>query len=180
MRRSALPLLFLFCLTMTAGCGNDVADDPKLSETGKAIVEEVGGPFSESEFERFLADLPSIPGLTAGNREILDDDSEDGLPAQMKDAIKAKGWDEQRFLYIYGHTMTMVSTQQMGKAMAEMEAQLKDMPEDQKAMMEKMLKEQMGGSAEAMQSELDAQVPASEQAIIKDNMPKLHSLLGIN
>ena len=82
-------------------------------------------------------------------------------------------------MYIYSHSMTMVGAEQMNKASEQMQAQLKDMPEEQKKIMEQMMGQQMGGQIEAFQAELDRQVPASEQEIIKDNLPKLYSVLGI-
>jgi hypothetical protein len=180
MRKSMLSLLLILAaLTLFAGCGDDVADDPKLSEEGKTIIEEVGGPFSASEFERFLADLPSIPGLTAESQKYIGDATGAALSAKVVGAIKAQGWDEERFMYIYSHTMTMVSAEQMNKATEQMQAQLKDMPEEQKKMMEQMIGQQMGGQMEAFQAELDKQVPGSEQTIIKNNLPKLYSVLGI-
>ena len=180
MRKYALSLLLMLAaLVMLAGCGDDVADDPKLSEEGKTIIEEVGGPFSASEFERFLADLPGIPGLTAESQKYIGDADGAALSAKVLGAIKAKGWDEERFMYIYSHTMTMVSAEQMNKATEQMQAQIKDMPEEQKKMMEQMMGQQMGGQMEAFQAELDKQVPASEQEIIKDSLPELRSMLGI-
>jgi hypothetical protein len=180
MQRFALSLLLMLAaLVMLAGCGDDVADDPKLSEEGKAIVEEVGGPFSASEFERFLADLPSIPGLTSESQQYIGDATGAALTAKALAAVEAQGWDSERFMYIYSHAMTMVSAEQMSQVSEQMQAQLKDMPEEQKKVMEEMLGQQMGGQMEAFQAELDQQVPASEQDIIKNNLPKLYSVLGI-
>lgn len=180
MQKFALSLLLMLtALVMLAGCGDDVADDPKLSQEGKTIIEEVGGPFSASEFERFLADLPSIPGLTSESQKYIGDATGAELSAKVLTAIKAQGWDEERFMYIYSHSMTMVSADQMNKASEQMQAQLKDMPEEQKKIMEQMMNQQMGGQMEAFQAELDMQVPTSEQAIIRDNLPKLYSVLGI-
>lgn len=172
-------LLVLAALTMLAGCGDDVADDPKLSEEGKAVVEEVGGPFSASEFEKFLADLPKIPGLTAESRQYVGDASGAALTAKVIAAAESLGWDSDRFMYIYSHSMTMVSADQINKVNEQMQAQLKDMPEEQKKMMEQMLAQQGGGQMAAFQAELDQQVPASEQEIVKANLPELYSVLGI-
>lgn len=180
MPKFALSLLLMFAaLTLLAGCGDDAADDPNLSEEGKAVVEEVGGPFSASEFKKFLADLPHIPGLTAESQKYVGDATGAALTAKVVAAAESLGWDSERFMYIYSHAMTMVSADQMNKVNEQMQAQLKDMPEEQKKMMEQMLAEQGGGQMEAFQAELDKQVPASEQAIIKDNLPELYSVLGI-
>ena len=180
MRQSVFSLLLMFAaLGLLAGCGDDVADAPNLSEEGKTIVEEVGGPFSAAEFTRFMADLPSIPGLTSESQKYIGDATGTALSAQVMAAIEDRGWDEERFMYIYSHTMTMVSAEQMNKISEQMQAQLEGMPEEQKEMMQQMIDQQVGGQMEAFQAELDQQVPASEQAIVKDNLAELYSVLGI-
>ncbi|MCJ2166157.1 MULTISPECIES: hypothetical protein [unclassified Pseudodesulfovibrio] len=176
-------ILFALCLILTlgllTGCGDDVSDDPNLSEEGKTVVTEMGGPFTASEFDKFLEDLPKMPGLTAESQQDIGDASGAALSEAVMSAAKAAGWDEERFMYIYSHTMTMVSLEQMDKIRAQMETQLKDLPEEQKKIMEQMMGQQIGGQAEAMQAEVDQQVPASEQTIIKDNMAAVYTALGI-
>ncbi|MBG0790539.1 MAG: hypothetical protein H0S80_08605 [Desulfovibrionaceae bacterium] len=171
-------LLMLAALTMLAGCGDD-ADKAPLSEEGKTVVEEVGGPFSASEFERFLDDLPKVPGLTAETQKQIGEASGAFLTAKVIASVEALGWDSDRFMYIYSHSLVMVSAEQMNKVNEQMQAQLKDMPEDQREMMKQMLAKQGGGQMEAFQAEVDKQVPLSEQEIIRANMPRLCSVLGI-
>lgn len=179
MKKLTCILTVLFLVGLLAGCGDDVADDPNLSEEGKAIVEEVGGPFDASEFKKFLADLPKIPGLTGGNQKNLGEISGEALSAQIMSAVDGLGWDQERFMYIYSHTMTVVNAEHMNTALDNMRAQFTGMPEDQKKAMEDMIAKQMGGQMEAFQAELDKQVPASEQEIVKDNLQKIYSVLGI-
>lgn len=173
--------LFLFlALFLLAGCsGDEVADDPKLSDEGKEIAKAVGGPFTADEFEKFLADLPGIPGMTAQSQRDIGDASGAGLSAAVLGAVKARGWSEDRFMYIYSHAMTMMNVEQMHRAMGQMQDQFKDMPEEQRQAMEQMMTQQMSGQMEAFQAEVDKQVPASEQAIILDNMDGLHTALGL-
>lgn len=106
-RISALCLILTFSLL--SGCGDDVSNDPKLSEEGKTVITEMGGPFSADEFDRFLKDLPNIPGLTAESQQDMGDASGVALSTAVMDAAKSAGWDEERFMYIYSHAMTMVS-----------------------------------------------------------------------
>lgn len=168
-----LSLLMLFAL-LTA-CG-DETPETKQSAEGKAITEEVGGPFSEAEFMKFLKVLPSIPGLTAQGQGAV---TGAALTAQVMAAAKAQGWSEERFTYIYSHAVSVLSLDQVGQTMKQMEAQMQDMPDAQKQMMQQMLEGEMGKQQQTIQAEIDKQVPASEQQIIRDNMDALLTALGM-
>ena len=173
-------LLTLAALTLLTACGgDDVADDPNLSEESKTIVEELGGPFSASEFKDFLKDLPSIPGLTAKNQEDLGEMHGEILPAAILTKVKSLGWEEERFMYMYSHTLTMVNMEQMKAMSKEVAAQIDSMPEEQKEVMEQMMGQKLNGQMEAYKAEMDKLVPASEQKIILDNMGELRSLFSI-
>ncbi|EGB15885.1 hypothetical protein DND132_2682 [Pseudodesulfovibrio mercurii] len=176
MRALTSALLSLLVLCCLAACGNDVADDPKLSEEGKEVVQAVGGPFDAAEFKKFLKVLPEIPGLTAQN---AGDGSGVGMSAAVKSAIASHGWDENRFLYIYGHAMVMANYEQMQGMTAQLQDQFKDLPEDQRKAMEQMMSQQVGGQVDAFKAEVDKQVPASEQAVIRDNMDALMTAVGM-
>ena len=181
MRAPASVLLSLLALFLLTACGgDDVADDPKLSDQGKEIVKVVGGPFTADEFDKFLADLPEIPGLTAERMQDVGDGSDADLTQAAIDAVKARGWDEQRFMYIYSHTMTMMNLDQMQRVAEQMQDQFKDMPEDQRKAMEQMMGQQLGSQMEAVRNEVDKQVPSSEQALVRDNMVRLHTALGLD
>jgi len=180
MKKLTLALSLLFILGLLTACGgDDVADDPKLSDDAKSVVEAVGGPFSESEFEKFLADLPNIPGMTAESQKNMGEVSSAALTVQVINAVEDLGWDQERFMYIYSHTMTMVNMEQMEAMNQQMQAQMDSMPEEQKKMMEAMIEKQLGGQKEAYKAEVDKQVPSSEQTIINDNMETLMSAFGI-
>jgi hypothetical protein len=180
MRVLASALLSLLALGLLAACsGNDAADDPKLSDQGKEVVQAVGGPFTADEFTKFLADLPKIPGLTAKGAQDMSDASGAAMNAAVKSAISGLGWDEDRFLYIYSHAMTLVNLDQMQRMTEQMQAQLKDMPDEQRKTMEQMLSQQIGGQLDAMQAEVDKQIPDSEQSIVRDHLDELMRVMGM-
>ncbi|AMK10518.1 lipoprotein [Pseudodesulfovibrio indicus] len=180
MRKFHYAFFLLLALFLLAGCsGDEVADDPKLSDEGKEIASAVGGPFTADEFEKFLADLPAIPGLTTQGQQDMGEVSDGPLSAAILGAVKARGWSEERFMYIYSHAMTMMNVEQMHRAMGQMQEQFKDMPAEQRQAMEQMMGQQLSGQMEAYQAEVDKQVPASEQAIILDNMDGLYKALGM-
>lgn len=176
-----LLILTLFtCLSLLTACGgDDVAQDAKLSEEGKTVVEELGGPFDADEFDKFLADLPKIPGLSAASRNDLGEMSGQALNDTIINAAKDLGWDEERFLYVYAHTMTVVNGHNMEEMMDQMKEQLANMPEEQKAMMEQAMGNKFSGQMEAYRAEVDKQVPASEQAIVNENMDTLKQIMGM-
>jgi hypothetical protein len=180
MKVLASALLSLLVLGMLAACsGNDPADDARLSAQGKEVVKAVGGPFTADEFKKFLADLPKIPGLAASPPEDAGGASSASLNAEVKGTIKSLGWDEDRFLYIYSHAMTMANLDQMQRMTDQMQAQLKDMPDEQRKAMEQTLSKQIGGQLDAVQAEVDKQIPASEQAVVRDNMNALMKAMGM-
>lgn len=179
MKKFAYALCLMFILGLV-GCGGDEAVDTNQSAEAKAITAEVGGPFDVDEFEKFLKDLPSVTSLTASGQQAMGVEVDPVvLKAKVVNAVTGLGWTEERFMYVYSHAMSVMSMDQMDKMNAQMEAQMADMPEAQKKMMEQMLAEQMGGQVEAVRAEVDSQVPASEQAIIRDHMADLEKAFGI-
>ncbi|WP_207264958.1 hypothetical protein [Desulfovibrio sp. Huiquan2017] len=178
MRVLASVLLSLLALCCLAACGgNDAPDDPKLSDEGKEIVRAMGGPFTEAEFNKFLADLPEIPGLAAQSMPMADDASD--ASQAIKNAIGSHGWDEDRFLYIYSHAMTMMNYDQMQHMAGQMRERFQGMPEDQRKAMEQTMAQQIGGQMEALRAEVDKQIPTSEQDIVRKHMTALTKLMGM-
>lgn len=171
-------LLSLLALCCLAACGGDeTPDDPKLSDEGKEIVRAMGGPFTEAEFKKFLADLPGIPGLAAQSMPATDDAS--SASQAIKNAIVSHGWDADRFLYIYSHAMTMMNYDQMQHMAGQMRERFQGMPEDQRKVMEQTMAQQIGGQMEALRAEVDKQVPASEQDIVRKHMAALAKLMDM-
>lgn len=169
-----LSLLLIFAL---AGCGGDDTADNQQSPEAQEMTEQVGGPFTADEFEKFLVDLPSIKGLTAhaGDGMI----SGAALSAKIKSEVKGLGWNEDRFMYIFSHAISVANVDQMEDMSAQMTQQMAGMPEAQKKMMEQAMAEQMGGQMDALKAEVDKQVPASEQVIIRDNLDDLYKAMGL-
>ncbi|WP_319583153.1 hypothetical protein [uncultured Pseudodesulfovibrio sp.] len=179
MRTLASTLFFLLLASMIAACsGNDVADETKLSDQGKEVVQALGGPFTADEFKRFLADLPKISDLTAATVPETDD-SGAALNVAVRNKLEDLGWDKDRFLYIYSHAMAMVNLDQMQRLTDQMQAQFKDMPEEQREAMEQMISKQMGGQMGDLRADVDKHVPATEQAIVNDNMKALMNAMGM-
>lgn len=179
MKKLAYALCLMLILGLV-GCGGDEVADTNQSAEGKAITEEVGGPFDLDEFEKFLKDLPSVAALTGAGQQAMGQEMDPvAMRAKVVDTVTDLGWSEERFMYVYSHAMSVMSLEQMDKMNEQMEAQMEGMPEAQKKMMEQMLAEQMGGQMEAVKAEVNAQVPASEQAIIRDHLGDLEKAFGV-
>jgi len=179
MKRLTIILGLILSLCFLTACGDDVVDTNQ-SEEGKAITKEVGGPFSASEFKKFLTDLPSIPGLTAKSQEGMEAPVNGAmLSAKVMGAVDDLGWEPERFMYIYSHATAMLNIEQMEEMSKQMTAQMNGMPDAQKKMMEQMMAEQIGNQMDAFKADVDKQVPTSEQEIIRDNMDGLYSALGL-
>lgn len=162
-----------------------------LSDEARLVVEAAGGPFTAAEFDKFLADLPTIPELTALGADTPEGDAGNAiLPEEVLDTIRDMGWTEERFFYIYSHAVTVLSLDQMTQAMEQMRAQMAALPEAEQQAMEQAMEQTMnemgetpGGSMnaqiQALKNEIDSEVPASEQALILGNVDRLRTALGI-
>lgn len=170
-----LGLMLIFGLT---ACGGDESTGTDQSPEARIMSEQAGGPFSVDEFDKFLVNLASIKGLTVqgASNDLVDGTA---LSANIVNQIKELGWSEDRFMYIYSHAITVANVDQMETMTAQMTAQLDGMPTAQREMMEQALAEQMGGQLNAIKAEMNAQVPASEQDIIRGNMEELYKALGL-
>jgi hypothetical protein len=167
-------LLALLIITGPARAG-------ELSDEARAAIEAVGGPFTADEFERFLTDLPTLPELTARGADAAPDAI---LPEEVVDTIRDLGWDEERFFYIYGHAVTVLSLDQMDRTMDLMRAQLAAMPAQEREAIERMMDDEaqgdpMAAQLKALRDEVDGEVPASEQALVLENAARLREALGI-
>ncbi|MBI9080721.1 MAG: hypothetical protein JEY79_13405 [Pseudodesulfovibrio sp.] len=175
----ALSLFVLLGLLVACG-GEEETDTVKFSET-EPMTEKVQSPFTSAEFEKFLKDLPFIPGMTIRDGIATENASANQAPLSDKDlsTVKSLGWDEERFMYIYSHSVSVMSVEQMTQVMAEMNAQMENMPEEQKQMMKQMMNDQVRGQMDELKVEVDNLVPPSEQTIIRDNLNALYTALGI-
>ncbi|MEF2232149.1 MAG: hypothetical protein V3571_14550 [Pseudodesulfovibrio sp.] len=166
--------LFLLLLLLP-GCGDGGSGGPQSPE-GKAVTDQAGGPFTEREFLAFIDILPSIPGLAAQGRTAP---TGDVLSAQVKAAIKDQGWSEDRFTYIYGHAVSMLSLEQVTQTLGQMEEQMESLPEEQRKLLRQGMSGEVDKQRQAIRAEVDKMVPASEQAIIRAHLDELRSALGM-
>jgi len=176
MKKRIFFLALIALAALAAACGDDTPKKDAQSAEDKAVTQAMGGPFTETEFKKFLADLPSVPGLSAHSQTAA---TGDVLSDQVKSAIKACGWDEDRFTYIYGHAVSMLSLDQVERTKREMEKQLANIPEEQRKMMQQTMGGEMDRQCQAIQADVDKMVPAGEQAIVRDHMDALRAALGM-
>ncbi|MDD3312983.1 hypothetical protein [Pseudodesulfovibrio sp.] len=176
MKKRIFFLALIVLAALAAACGDDAPKKDAQSADDKALTQAVSGPFTEAEFKKFLADLPSVPGLSAHSQTAA---TGGVLSDQVKSAIKACGWDEDRFTYIYGHAVSMLGLDQVERTRGEMEKQLANMPEDQRKMMRQTMGGEMDRQCQAIRADVDKMVPAGEQAIVRGHMAALRSALGM-
>jgi hypothetical protein len=158
-----------------------------LSDETHLVAETAATPFTAAEFDKFLADLPTIPELTAFGADTPEADAGNAiLPEEVVDTIRDLGWTGDRFFYIYSHAVTVLSLDQTNRAMEQMREQMTALPEAERQAMEQAMDrmgETLGGSmtvqAQALKDEIDSEVPASEQALILGNVDQLRTALGI-
>ncbi|WP_419786563.1 hypothetical protein [Pseudodesulfovibrio sp.] len=179
MKKIILLLTLLAALLLTTGCSDDTSKSeqsvPASEAVQKANTPKAEPPFTDEEFRKFLADLPNIPGMAAGNPAVTGDE----LTAQAQEAIRKTGWSDQRFAYVYGHAVAMLSLEQVERTMEEMKQQLETMPKAQ----QQAMKDALGGEAEkqcqTIRTDVNAMVPASEQTVIRSHMAELRTAFGL-
>lgn len=168
-------LLLLALSILPAACGDD-APPARPAAGDQAAAAIVGGPFDEAEFRKFLKALPSIPGLTVQGQTAP---TGDVLSARVKAAIRAAGWTEERFTYIYGHAVSMLTLDQVDRTARQMRRQLDGLPPEQQQMMGQVMGDEMEKQRRAIQTEVDKMVPGAEQTVILAHMEELRSALGM-
>ena len=158
-------------------------------------------PIDKRELNRFLADLPDIPGLTAGGMEKMGAMKQGQTPDMefMKQgmeasnsAIKKKGWDTDRFYYVFGHVMMVTAvenidrlTEQVAPQMAEAMKAIKDNPNISQAQKKQMLQQMgqgmMGANAELkeMRERVKKEVPDSEKQLIRSRYSDICQIIGM-
>lgn len=177
MKKISLLLISLLMLGMLAACGDESAENTTISEEGKSVTDAVGGPFDEDEFMKFLKDLPTVPGLTAHSEMGMGDGM--ALPEDTRTAIKDAGWQEARFLYIYSHATSVLNLDQLDRMQEALKKQFEGMPEEQRAMMEQAMGQKFGQQGQDFHAEVNKQVPAEEQEIVRAHMEELRAAMGI-
>lgn len=159
-------------------------------------------PFTAEELNKFIADVPSLGDLAASTRRHLETSSQSGDPSAMMSPqmcaiffgdIKEKGWDQERFAYIYAHVMGVMTFLQMEKLlpklspqMAQTQMMIQNNPLFTAEQKKQMLKEMAQGMAEGnadlkkARAELAKEVPTPEIELIRtrqeDILKSLESL----
>ena len=172
MHRFALSLVCLMLLLMASGCGSD--EPTAENKQDMSTTEALGGPFTADELDRFLETMREMPMLSAKGQE-------GRYAADMDETIKAKlkdmDWDQDRFMYIYSHAGAMMSYTQMERMMDQVADQMSGpQAEQMKAMMGEQLDQQLAAARKDMESE----VPASEQELLKDRMAEIVEVFGFD
>jgi len=158
-------------------------------------------PFTAEELDKFINDVPSMGDLAATAQQDLENSSQTGdaatgMSEQMRDEftedIQKKGWDPDRFYYIYGHVMSVMSYLQMERLLvqvnpmiAQAQAMIQNsalaLPPEQKNQMLREMAEQMAeGNIEMKKArvEITKEVPASEIKLIKARQDEIQKSLG--
>ncbi len=158
-------------------------------------------PFNADELDKFLNDLPEIPGMTANTSQNMEALRQNGTIDQgwMKqrqqgavDVIQEKGWDEERFYYIFGHVMMVTSlehlnrmTKSVAPQMAEAMQALQNNPnmtdEMKKQMMQPMGQGMAGANEDLkkMRAQVKKTVPPSERRLTQSRYSEICSIVGL-
>ncbi|MGM0643815.1 MAG: hypothetical protein ACQETC_08585 [Thermodesulfobacteriota bacterium] len=172
-----------------------------LSGWSAQVYAENQAPFDESELNRFLSDLTDIPGLASGGMQKMEAVKQGKSPdtefmnqdmETANTAIKKKGWDVNRFYYVFGHVMMVTAvetldriTQNVSPQMEEAVKAIKENPQlsgEQKEQMLRQMGEGMTGvdtDIKDLKAKVKDEVPASEQNLIKSNYSTICSAMGM-
>lgn len=157
-------------------------------------------PFTAGELDRFITDVPTMGDLATSTRQDLEKSSQSGdttammspqMCSKFSGDIKEKGWDPDRFHYIYGHVMGVMTFLQMEKLlpkispqMAQTQKMIQDNPMFTKEQKKEMLKEMAQGMAEGnadlkqARAELAKEVPTPEIKLIRARQDDILKSLG--
>ncbi len=157
-------------------------------------------PFTSGELDRFIADVPSVSDLAASAQQDLEKNAQSGDTTAMMSTqvcskysgnIKEKGWDPDRFYYIYGHVMGVMTFLQMERLLPKLSPQLaqtqkmiQDNPfftkEQKKEMLKEMAQEMAEGNAgmREARAEMAKEVPPSEIKLIRAKQDDILKSLG--
>lgn len=189
MKHLNLAFVLVLSLVLFAGCSDNETVAPEAPEATQTPTPDSPPkpqaeaqsmpPFTEAEFNKFIKDIPEITRMT--NPEIKAEGPKDveRITAKIMEATRTLGWDEQRFFYIYQQAMTVMNFEQMVLMKRQMEEQIQGLTEEEQKMVNEMMTEQPQGQLEMAKKQMDHQVPASEQQIVRDNLPALEDALGL-
>lgn len=168
--------LFLF-----AGCGSDESAETKAPPVAEsdAAAETAGNEFTETEYVKFIKDIPEITKITNPQLENGEEMKPEEVARLVIEAAESLGWGEERFMYVYTQAMTVLSLEQLNQMEQQMAAQMAGMPEEQKKEMIDSMTQQLSGQKADLQKRVDAQVSGAEQGIIRAHLGELYEALGI-
>ncbi len=173
-----------------------------LAALGMVYAEspETQQPFTAGELDRFIADVPSMSDLAASAQQDLEKNAQSGdttaamstqVCSKYSGDIKEKGWDPDRFYYIYGHVIGVMSFLQMERLLpkvspqvAQTQKMIQDNPmftkEQKKQMLKEMAQEMAEGNAGLRQAraEMAKEVPSSEIKLIRAKQDAILESLG--
>jgi len=185
----SLTLMLIFSLVLFAGCSDNETVAPEPTETTRdsapasipeAQVETQSmAPLTEAEFQKFIKDIPEITRLTNPTINAEGPKDPEVLSAKIAEVTTSLGWDQQRFLYVYGQAMTVMNYEQMVLMKRQMDEQIQGLTEEEQKMVEEMMAQQPQGQLEAVKQQVDRQVSPAEQQIIRDNLTALEEALGL-
>jgi hypothetical protein len=186
MLRKFLVLSLVLCMFLVFG-GSAAAGEEK--------------PFDSGELNKFITDIQDIPGLTAAGQKDMDSMQKQGMPdmesmqfssAKMQSSIESKGWDTDRFYYVYGHVLGVVAlenvdrmTKEVAPQLAEAMRQIQNNPHMSEAQKKEILTQMGEGMSEGNQDlkkvreDINREVPQSEQSLVKSRYEDICEALGM-
>lgn len=157
--------------------------------------------FNAGELDRFLGDLPDIPGLTAQsvqNMEEVHQGSSDQekwakeMIAQSQAAIQKKGWSSERFYYIYSHVMMVFALENVDRVMKSVAPQMAEamkaiqnnahLSAAQKTEMMQQMRQGMSGThpdIESLRDQVKKEVPPSERRLVQSRYSDISRIFGL-
>ncbi len=169
-----------------------------LIASGEAASME---PFDAVELDKFITDIQEIPGLTAAGLQDMDSMQRQGMSdmesmqlssTKMQSSIESKGWDTNRFYYVYGHVLGVVAlenvermTKEVAPQLAEAMRQIQNNPHMSEAQKKEILQQMGAGMSEGNQDlkkvreDINKEVPQSEQSLVKSRYEDICEALGM-
>lgn len=157
-------------------------------------------PFTADELDRFIADVPSMSDLAASAQQDMEKNAQSGdttaamstqICSKYSGDIKKKGWDPDRFYYIYGHVVGVMAFLQMEKLLpkvspqiAQTQQMIQNNPfftkEQKKEMLKEMAQEMAEGNAglREARAEMAKEVPVPEVKLIRARQDDILKSLG--
>lgn len=157
--------------------------------------------FNAGELDRFLKDLPDIPGLTAQSVQNMEEVQQGSVDqekwakemiTQSQTAIQKKGWSSERFYYIYSHVMMVFSIENIDRVMKSVAPQMAEamkaiqnnahLSQAQKDEMLQQMSQGMSGThpdIESLRDQVKNEVPPSERRLVQSRYSDICRIFGL-